>query len=50
MKRSPMHAFRWVIGAGTASTLPALLPADDLPTAFKYPFLLAWVALVEAAR
>jgi hypothetical protein len=46
MKRSRMHAFLWVIGAGTASMLLAMLPADDLPAAFKYPFLLAWVALM----
>ncbi|MFJ4830719.1 PH domain-containing protein [Streptomyces sp. NPDC088747] len=46
MKRSRTHLFLWVIGAGTLAMVVALLPDDDLPTTFTYPFLLAWVALM----
>ncbi|MFE6488837.1 PH domain-containing protein [Streptomyces sp. NPDC057757] len=41
-----MHLFLWVIGAGTLAMVVALLPDDDLPATFTYPFLLAWVALM----
>ncbi|MFI6335791.1 PH domain-containing protein [Streptomyces sp. NPDC050535] len=41
-----MHVFLWVIGAGTLTMVVAILPADDLPASFTYPFLVAWVALM----
>lgn len=46
LKRSRMRLFLWVITAGTVSVALALLSADDLPTSFTYPFLVAWVALM----
>lgn len=44
MKRSRMHAFLWVIGAGTLSVLGLMLSANDLPASVTYSFGIAWVA------
>ncbi|MER5400283.1 PH domain-containing protein [Streptomyces sp. NPDC002599] len=46
LKRSRMRLFLWVIALGTVSVALTLLSADDLPTSFTYPFLVAWVALM----
>jgi hypothetical protein len=46
LKRSRMRLLLWVIATGTVSVALTLLNADDLPTSFTYPFLVAWVALM----
>lgn len=46
MRRSRKHAFLWVIAFGTLSLALPLWTADDLPSSFRYPFLIAWVALM----